>query len=45
MLRSIIQHRRGTTSEWMVSNIIPEDGELIIEECSDGVRKFKFDIY
>jgi hypothetical protein len=42
MLKSIIQHRRGTTAEWIVSTIIPKDGELVVEECAGGLRKFKF---
>ena len=37
----ITKHRRGTTQEWEETNVIPEDGEIIIEECSDGSRKFK----
>lgn len=41
MAYNIIKHRRGTTEEWLEVNLVPEDGELIIEECSDGTRKCK----
>ena len=39
----IVKHRRGTTQEWHELNlhVIPEAGELIIEECDDGTRKCK----
>ena len=39
----IIKHRRGTTREWQELDlvVIPADGELVIEECVDGVRKCK----
>lgn len=39
----IVKHRRGTTSEWQEVNLdlIPEAGELVIEECIDGTRKCK----
>ena len=39
----IVKHRRGTTQEWHELNlhVIPEAGELIIEECADGTRKCK----
>ena len=39
----IVKHRRGTTLEWQELNldIIPEAGELVIEECDDGTRKCK----
>jgi hypothetical protein len=38
---SILQHRRGTTQEWQELDLIPKDGELVIEECLDGTRKCK----
>ena len=38
----IVKHRRGTTKEWRENNIIPEAGELVIEECDDGTRRAKF---
>ncbi len=41
MAYNIIKHRRGTTQEWLETVLIPEDGELIIEECSDNTRKCK----
>ena len=40
-IRSIIQHRRGTTNEWTASTVIPEAGEIIIEECDNGTKKIK----
>lgn len=41
MAYNILKHRRGTTKEWREVNLVPENGELVIEECSDGVRKCK----
>lgn len=41
MAYSILKHRRGTTQEWLDIDLIPEDGELVIEECSDKSRKCK----
>lgn len=41
MAYGIIKHRRGTTEEWLNSLLVPEEGELIIEECSNGTRKCK----
>jgi hypothetical protein len=38
----IVKHRRGTTKEWRENNIIPEAGELVIEELDDGTRRAKF---
>lgn len=38
---AIIKHRRGTTQEWLETGIIPEEGELVVEECPDGLRKCK----
>ena len=40
-MSNIVQHHRGTTEEWAISTYIPADGELIIEECSDGSRRCK----
>ena len=39
----IVKHRRGTTQEWQELNlhIIPEAGELVIEECADGTSRCK----
>lgn len=37
----IIQHRRGTTQEWLDIDIVPSAGELIVEECIDGTIKCK----
>ena len=41
MAYNIIKHRRGTTQEWLETVLIPEDGELIIEECPDSTRRCK----
>ena len=41
MPNMIIKHRRGTTDEWNNSTVIPAEGELVIEETSDGRQKFK----
>lgn len=41
MAYNILKHRRGTTQEWQDIDLIPEDGELVIEECIDGSRKCK----
>ena len=41
MAYNILKHRRGTTQEWLEINLVPEDGELVIEERSDGSRKCK----
>jgi hypothetical protein len=37
----IVKHRRGTTREWQELDLIPEEGELVIEECLGGVFKCK----
>lgn len=37
----IVKHRRGTTKEWQEVDLIPEEGELVIEECSDGSFRCK----
>lgn len=37
----IVQHRRGTAQQWTESGVIPYDGEIVIEECSDGSFKTK----
>lgn len=41
MSYSIVKHRRGTTQEWLDIDLIPEDGELVIEECQDNICKCK----
>lgn len=41
MAQNIYKHRRGTTQEWLEIDLIPEEGELVIEECQDGSRKCK----
>lgn len=37
----IVKHRRGTTKEWQEVDLIPEEGELVFEECIDGSIKCK----
>lgn len=37
----IVKHRRGTTEEWKVYNLVPEAGELVVEECSNGFCRCK----
>ena len=37
----ITKHRRGTTDEWQDSSVVPAEGEIVIEECDNGSRKFK----
>lgn len=38
---NILKHRRGTTQEWLESTLVPEEGEIVIEECFDGICKCK----
>ena len=41
MLKSIVKHRRGTTNEWSATKVVPEEGELVIEELDNGTKKIK----
>ena len=41
MAYRITKHRRGTTQEWFDLDLIPEDGELVIEEAAGNIRKCK----
>lgn len=41
MAYNILKHRRGTTQEWLDTEIVPEEGELIVEECLNGSYKCK----
>ena len=41
MAKFITKHRRGTTDEWDKSNVILEDGEIVVEECPNGSTKLK----
>lgn len=41
MAYSIVKHRRGTSDAWLTLNLVPAEGELVIEECPDGIRKCK----
>lgn len=39
-MKYIVQHRRGTTAEWAEhSDIIPRNGEIVIEDCSNGRKR------
>lgn len=38
MAKYILQHRRGTTEAWQETDIILRDGEIAIEDRSDGTR-------
>jgi hypothetical protein len=42
MAYKITQHRRGTYEEWLTSDVIPYEGELIIVEFDNSLRKCKF---
>ena len=42
MAKIVIQHRRGTTAMWEEFQTPPADGELVIELCEDGLRRYKF---
>lgn len=41
MAYKITQHRRGTYEEWLESNVVPYEGELIIVEFDNNIRKCK----
>jgi hypothetical protein len=41
MIKFITQHRRGKTAEWETSEIIPQEGEIVLEELSDKTFKMK----
>ena len=41
MAYNIVKHRRGTTQEWHEVDLVPEDGEIVIEERKDGSRRCK----
>ena len=41
MLNFITQNRRGTTAEWAESSVVPCAGEVVLEECSNGITKIK----
>lgn len=38
---TIVQHRRGTTEEWLAFEGMPYEGEIVIEECANGELKYK----
>lgn len=41
MANNIVQHRRGTREDWLALDLVPEDGELVIEEYADGTCRCK----
>lgn len=42
MIKYITQHRRGTTEQWeAASDTIILDGEIVIEQTSDGYARLK----
>lgn len=41
MLNFITQNRRGTTEEWAESLVVPCAGEVVLEECSNGLTRIK----
>ena len=41
MAFKITQHRRGTLEEWLASDIVPYEGELVIVEFDGSIRKCK----
>lgn len=41
MQETIIKHRRGTTEEWAQFDLLIQEGEIVIEECSDGSKIIK----
>ena len=41
MPKIITQHRRGTTAEWLESEIVLAQGEIGIEECDDSFLRLK----
>lgn len=41
MKETIVKHRRGTTDEWQQFDLLIEEGEIVIEECSDGSHIIK----
>lgn len=41
MANNIVQHRRGTTADWLELDLVPYEGELVIEECTDGTCRCK----
>ena len=39
MPKQIIQHRRGTTAEWAEINLVPAQGEIVIEETDQYISR------
>jgi len=39
MPKIITQHRRGTTEEWLASDVKPKAGELFIEETDQCISR------
>jgi hypothetical protein len=41
-MQYLVQHRRGTTEEWIAkADLVPRDGEIVIEKCADGYTRLK----
>lgn len=41
MSYNILKHLRGTTQEWKDHDLVPEEGELVVEECRDNFCRCK----
>ena len=41
MAYNIVKHRRGTTNDWATLDLVPKEGELVIEELINGNRRCK----
>ena len=41
MPKYIVQHRRGSTDQLQQSNVIPRDGEIVVEHCDNNISKLK----
>ena len=39
--RFILKHRRGTTEQWLTSDAIIYDGEIVVEKTDDGYTRLK----
>lgn len=37
----ILKHRRGTTEQWLTSDAIIYDGEIVVEKSDDGYTRLK----
>ena len=41
MSKFILKHRRGTTEQWLTSDTIIYDGEIVVEKSDDGYARLK----